>query len=254
MQNHKFIFIGGLHRSGKTLLYKHLKEHPLISAFKGIGDDQDEGQHLQSVYLPAKFFGGPGRFGFKSGAHMSENSPLVSEENRIKLFSDWEKYWETEKPFLLEQSPPNLIRTRFLQKMFPNSYFIIIMRHPVAVTYTTRKIMGSRATMYSLIKHWLICHEIFNTDKSFLKNLLVLKYENFVKDPHLCLERVYGFLGIENHLCSLGIHSDINLEYFNKWIKNQKNIFTNFYIDLIRTKYEKRINAFNYSLRDLEMT
>ena len=46
---------------------------------------------------------------------------------------------DTGKEFLLEKSPPNIIRTRFLQAMFPNSYFINIKRHPIATSLATKK-------------------------------------------------------------------------------------------------------------------
>ena len=76
------VFVGGLHRSGTSLLHRCLAEHPDASGFRGTGVPEDEGQHLQSVYRPARAHGGPGRFGFDPGAHLTEESPLVSDENR----------------------------------------------------------------------------------------------------------------------------------------------------------------------------
>ncbi|MEI2612689.1 MAG: hypothetical protein V9G20_28950 [Candidatus Promineifilaceae bacterium] len=60
MDNHQFIFIGGLHRSGTSILFKTLRDHPQISGFYNTQVPEDEGQHLQTVIPPAKAFGGPG--------------------------------------------------------------------------------------------------------------------------------------------------------------------------------------------------
>lgn len=255
MNNHKFVFIGGLHRSGKTLLYNCLKEHPMLSGFRANTVYQDEGQHAQTVYKQAKFYGGPGKFGFNPEAHLTETSPLATEENRIKLFSEWKRYWDMGKPYLLEQSPPNLIRTRFLQNLFPHSYFIIIMRHPIPVSFETRKTMqGNKATIYSLIKHWIVVHEIFNKDSEHIKRLYVLKYEEFVNDPGKYLNEIYVFLGLNEHAGSVTVHPDANLAYFERWRKCQKNILKKLYMKLLYCKFEIEVNRFGYSLKNLHAT
>ena len=133
--DHTHVFIGGLHRSGTTLLTRCLAQHPQVSGFADTGAIEDEGQHLQTVYHPANRHGGPGRFGFHDAAFLDESSPLVSEANRRKLLEEWSPHWDMSKPVLVEKSPPNLIRTRFLQGLFPGSYHVVMMResgdHPV---------------------------------------------------------------------------------------------------------------------------
>lgn len=48
---HAFLFVGGPHRGGTTILWKCLREHPLISGFGDrVGTDYSEGMFLQSVY------------------------------------------------------------------------------------------------------------------------------------------------------------------------------------------------------------
>src|ERR1700691_2539156 len=79
-ESHHFVFLGGLHRSGTTLLFRMLREHPEISGFENnkVKEEwlapEDEGQFLQTVYPPAVFFGGPGKFAFAPEAHMTEES------------------------------------------------------------------------------------------------------------------------------------------------------------------------------------
>jgi hypothetical protein len=251
MQDHKFIFIGGLHRSGKTLLFRCLQEHPLISGFRKTGVQEDEGQHLQSVYPPARFYGGPGKFGFKQEAHLTEASSLASEENSIKLFSEWSQYWDSTKPFLLEASPPNLIRSRFLQRLFPNSYFIILVRHPVAVSLATQK--WSKTTLHSLLKHWILCHEIFQLDAPHLKNVMVIKYEHLVARPHSTLEAIYSFLSIDNYPSTMKVDLNINQTYFARWRQLRHGLVSRFYFGYLIATFEERVNNFGYSLSDLEL-
>ena len=251
MRNYQFVFIGGLHRSGTSLLFQCLREHPLISGFRNTGAFEDEGQHLQTVYPPAKAYGGPGEFGFNPEAHLNETSNLTTDDNRERLFSDWKRHWNLKKPVLLEKSPPNLIQMRFLQALFPDSHFIVLMRHPIATSYATQK--WSKTSVASLIGHWLACYERFEQDRRHIKRLLTLKYENFVAKPQLTLEKIYSFIGVNLHPNQLKVCSDINEKYFEKWREDQRNFmhksfFESFYI---RWRCEKRVSKFGYSLYDL---
>ncbi len=204
---------------------------------------------MQSVFSQASHYGGAGKFGFNPEAHLTEKSQLISEGNREKLFSEWVKYWDPGKPYLLEQSPPDIIRTRFFQEIFPESYFIVIKRHPVPVSFETRRAMGgNKAAIYSLIKHWVVVHEVFTEDKKYLKNVFILKYEDFVKDPHGFLGKIYSFLGVHHHDTVQEILSNRNAESFMKWNEQRRNIFFRYYFDFIIKKFDSRVNKLGYSL------
>ena len=119
VQAHHFLFICGLHRSGTTLLFRMLREHPLVSGFENNKEAtewlalDDEGQYLQTVYPPGVVFGGPGKFAFAPEAHLTEDSELLTPENKARLAREWFPFWDLNKRYLLEKSPPNLIMTRF---------------------------------------------------------------------------------------------------------------------------------------------
>jgi hypothetical protein len=252
VESHKFVFVCGLHKSGTSILFQCLRSHPATSGFSQTGVPEDEGQHLQTVYPPAWAFGGMGKFGFHPEAHLTETSPLVTAANRQKLFAEWEQYWDVEKPVLLEKSPPNLIRTRFLQAMFPNSYFVIVTRHPLAVSYATKKRRLQELKLDKLLRHWLACHDMFNEDKCHLEKALVLNYESFVKNPNDSLKRIYHFIGIDNYPNNLKIHSDINGKYFTKWRGFRENMLFKSYANHLVNKYEQHVNRHGYSLRELD--
>src|SRR3954453_21745732 len=125
--DHQLLFVGGLHRSGTTPLTRALAAHPEVSGFSGTGVTEDEGQHLQDVYPADNSWGGPGRFARRPGAHMTESSSLTTPESADRLWKLWEPHWDLEKRVLVEKSPPNLLMTRFLQALFPDALFLIII-------------------------------------------------------------------------------------------------------------------------------
>ncbi|HXD09841.1 MAG TPA: sulfotransferase [Anaerolineales bacterium] len=256
MDDHHFIFVCGLHRSGTSILFRSLRDHPKVSGFLNTVSPEDEGMHLQSVYYPSGHYGGAGEFGFHREAHLTESSPLVSESNRNKLFREWAKYWDLTKPYLLEKSPPNVIRTRFLQAMFPNSSFIVLVRHPLAVTYATwawyRFHRFHTRRFARILEHWLVCHELFLEDRKHLKNVLLLKYEEFVADPNAWVNRINSFLRLDNHQAHQKILSNVNKKYFGYWSRDLKSWHSSISTRPLIARYEDRFKKFGYSLIDLD--
>ena len=256
MIDNQIIFVCGLHRSGTSILFRSLRDHSQISGFQGTVSPEDEGMHLQSVYYPSGHYGGAGEFGFHTEAHLTETSPLITETNRTKLFLEWSKYWDINKPYLLEKSPPNVIRTRFLQAMFPKSYFIILVRHPLAVTYATwawyRIHRFHTRSFARILEHWLVCHELFLEDCKYLDNVVLLKYEHFVADPNGWMSRINTFLHLQNHETNQKVLSSVNEKYFGNWQRDLDSWFSGFSSRRLISRFEERFNKFGYSLLDLE--
>jgi glycosyltransferase involved in cell wall biosynthesis len=242
-----FVFICGLHRSGTSLLFEMLREHPQISGFRDTGVPEDEGQHLQSVYPPAGTHGLPGRFGFKRDAHLTEASPLVSDANRAMLFAEWAPRWDGSKPFLLEKSPPNLIRTRFLQAMFPNSKFVVFRRHPIPVSLATRR--WSRTRIFSLVRHWVVCHETWRKDRPRVRNVLELTYEHLVAEPADALEQLCAFLGADPFPCPPPQKPDptVNAHYMETWRQLKRHPRGRLSLGITERVFESRIRSWGYS-------
>lgn len=212
---HNHIFIAGLNRSGTTLLQQILRQHPKISGFANTGVLKDEGQHLQSVYPIQKVFGGAGKFAFDSRSHLDERSVLVNDANREKLFLEWATHWDLSRPYLLEKSPPNIVRMRFLQALFPASYFIIVVRHPVATGYATQK--WSHTHIRNLFEHWLAAHRVAFRDVAHLKRWMTIRYEDFVEAPDAELRRITDWIGIEPISVHETVERHVNEHYFAMW-------------------------------------
>ncbi len=244
--NKKFVFIIGHHRSGTSLFHRIIRDHPSISGFKKTNVRRDEGQHLQNLFEPDSSYGGPGKYIFNKSSYMNERNILANDVVAGKLFNQWSKYWDISKDFLLEKSPPTIVRTRFMQKLFPNSFFIKLFRNPLAVSYATRK--WSKTDITSLLDHTLLGYEILDKDTFHLKNHYSLKYEDFVSNPEIEINKIFNFLGLPKSKIHYEVKTGINEKYFEEWAKDSegKNIMSN---KLIKN-FEDRMSTFGYSLFD----
>lgn len=192
-RGHRHAFVAGLHRSGTSALTAALGASGDASVFRGTGAIEDEGQFLQDVFLDDNHYGGPGRFGFRRGAHLTEADVDLVERGRAALFDAWSPHWALERPVLVEKSPSHILRLRWLQAVFPGARFVIMVRNPIAVSLATAR--WSRTSLHSLIHHWVRCHELLARDLPFLEHAVVLGYEALAARWDASLPRLADFLG-----------------------------------------------------------
>jgi hypothetical protein len=249
--NHRLVFVAGLHRSGTTPLAKVLADHPQVSGFSGTPAREDEGQHLQSVYPPAKVYGGAGRFARKPAAHLTETSPLVNDESRERLLQAWRPHWDLTKPVLVEKSPPNLVMTRFLQALYPEASMVVVIRHPVVVSLSTKK--WTRGTsLHSLMEHWFHAHELFRADAPAITRLHVLRYEDLVNSPEQTLAGVADFLGLDSPIPSGGVQGHRSTSYEQAWSAMADGAaWSRFTRRRIEKDFTARAEEWGYRLDDL---
>jgi len=217
-QRNRFVFVCGLHRSGTSLIAKSLAKHPLASGFSNTGEIEDEGQFLQTVLPLEVEFGGVGRFGFDSRAHLTEESHINSSANASKLLGEWSRYWDISKPLLIEKTPSNLLRTRLLSRLLPPSFFIVVTRHPVAAALATMK--WTEGNLFGLLYHWVHCYRIARADAVQLENVLWVSYEAFVEDPAKSLSRIARFLDLPPFDGWPSSLENANRKYFAQWQTN----------------------------------
>lgn len=253
------VFVGGLHRSGTTPVARLLATHPEISGLTGTGVYQDEGQHLQSVYPAAWTYGGSGHFAHDERAHLTESSPLATAANAAALLAAWSPYWELSRRLLLEKSPPNLVMGRFLQALYPDAAFIMVVRHPVTVALSTRKWTHfvSRnprkfASLSMLVEHWLAAHRILVEDLPYLRRVLVVHYEDLLARPGEILDTVADFLGLDSPISADGLSRGHNRAYERTWEELRSPWRPGgWQRRLIERRHADEIAAFGYSLDDL---
>ena len=211
----QFLFIGGLHRSGTSILHRLFCEHPAASGFHHTGVAEDEGQHLQTIFKAAHEYGGAGEFAFHLDAHLTESSSLINQSNKELLLRQWGAYYDLSKTLLLEKSPPNLIRSRFLRNMVPAARFIFIVRHPVAVSLATEK--WTENTITERLLHWHTAYSIMLDDIDSMDDCMIIRYEDLVAQPAICLERICAFVGVDCFTPNQAL-VDHNRKYFVDWL------------------------------------
>lgn len=187
------MFIVGVHRSGTSAFVRWLNSNwREFSTFVGkTHGPQDEGQFLcPEVFDLRSEVSGPGTFAW--GSHLTEEDldPWVPGF----LQKAWYPYWDHTRKFLVEKSPPSLVKTRYLQAVFPESYFVCLIRHPLPTALSTATFMGEwRTSFYALLQHWVDAYNIFLEDAQHLRNVFIVHYV----DVPSCGEDLQKFLGCQ---------------------------------------------------------
>jgi hypothetical protein len=194
---HSIVFVGGLHGSGADLVAGMLAGHPAASGFHATGVPHDEGQHLQDVYPPARLFGGPGKFALDPDCALDETSERATPVTARRLFGQWSPRWDLSRPILIEQSPPNLIRTRFLQALFPASRFVMVMRHPVVSALASSQPLDD---LEEAVENWFAAWARFEVDRPHLEHAMVIRFEDLVAAPVATIDLVAHFAGLDGRV------------------------------------------------------
>lgn len=174
---------------------------------------------------------------------MDDNHSLATPESATKILEAWGPHYDESCSYFLEKSPPNLIRTRFLQKLFPNSRLVVILRHPAAVAFATRK--WNHASAQSLIEHALRGYEILASDLPYLKTAYGLRYEDMARSPQLEIDRLLRSFSLPEMIVEQSVWPDVNVRYFEQW-RQEKGLFPG------TDSMEARANRFGYSTKNCD--
>ncbi len=185
----RFVFVGGLHRSGTSLTADLLAASGGASGLTDTGHMEDEGHYLHDVVPSALSYGGPGKFAFDDRCQLGPSSTPA--EDRHRLLTAWAPYWADDAaPTKVEKSPQNLVQSRWLQSIFPDASFVMVTRHPAVVALATmkwtrpgpaklRRLMPT-ASMESLLRHWIVAHDRFAVDRPDLARVRVVRFGDVV--------------------------------------------------------------------------
>lgn len=245
VDEHRFVFIGGLPRSGTTLLAAEVARSPGVANLEGIGPVADEGQYVQDVYSTQQQAGGIDRFGYSPDMHLTEQSPQANEASRAALWKAWAPHWDTEAPVLIEKTPSNLLKMRFLQAVFPGSSFVVVVRHPVAEAMALRGRGWSQKPVDKLVDHWVHAHEVMVADLPHVERVVVVRYEDLVTQPGLVLGALQDFLDLERVSTGEEPRQDLNDRYLEDW--NTGGFRTRRANRRTVKRYESSISRYGYS-------
>lgn len=288
------LFIGGLQRSGTTLLGRSLAEHPLVAGLHQTGTDEDEGQFVQDVYLDDHIMGHRGnrtqgrvaRWAYHPEAHLTEQDAHRTPDAATRLTAAWSPYvTDPTAPYLVEKSPSNMTRFRFLQEAFPDAGFVLITRHPIIQALAIRKWSPRSAQigldLSPIIDHWFTAMDIAREDASKISNLRVVAYENLIREPATVLRGIQVFFGLPPQEVRAEHFRDESAKYTKYWtrVSDGKPIDSSMLLNprasgrsavprflerhlaprfgpgnlrRIRAQYGSRFSEYGYSLDDLD--
>jgi len=181
MHKHIFVFIGGTHKSGSTLLTSLLSAAPEVSSFSGTGAPMDEGQWLQDVLSPDVNYGEL-LFGLSDEPYLNETNCHNYPNAAQRLFKCWSPYWDLRRSHLVEKSPMNVIRTRFLQDIFPVSMFVVTIRDPKKSYMAAKKNMPLISPeLY--FENWVRIYSTYHREAVNLQKTILVRFESLLSAP-----------------------------------------------------------------------
>ncbi|MGF1447636.1 MAG: sulfotransferase [Pikeienuella sp.] len=243
--NHRFVFVIGLHRSGTTLFAELISRHSQASGLSNTGAIMDEGSFLHKVF-PDR--GSVGAAAFERGMHQTERSTAATPAGRAALWAAWSPYWDLSRPVLVEKSPSHITKTRLLHYFFPRSHFILITRHPLVQGLAISKWARNRAPL-QFVTNWMLCHRRFERDAGHLPKWMSIRYEDLCARPQAVMAEVFRFLDLPEEDVTAGVSQSSNAAYLARWQGGRATRLGHLQDWTMRQLYEAGANRWGYSFR-----
>jgi len=187
-ENYKWIFILGCNNSGTTLVTRLLESHPAISGVpRG-------GRGATVVLLPPKYANVSRLWTEK--LELFRLTEADQHLDGLRLIYDWvAAMYFSNRPYILEKAPPDMVCARWFQAIFPNAYFIGLVRNGYAVVEGMNRREG-----YSMdrgARHWSTANQVMLEDTAYLKQFMLVRYEDFTQNTKAVMRQVCQFLDID---------------------------------------------------------
>ncbi len=190
-----WIFILGVNNSGTTVLTRLLQQHPEIRGLPR------EGQILSNAF-PRPRYNGVGRL-WSLRPDLFHWTEAHDPAPAARVRYDWLPHFPRGRGFLLEKSPPNTLRSRWLQRYFAPAHFLGIVRSPYATCEGIRRRSG--CDLADAARHWSTSMEIMLSDAEHLERFYWFRYEDLTAEPDCYLGRIEQFLGLETPFDRAGV-------------------------------------------------
>ncbi len=190
-----WVFLVGCYNSGTTLLAELLNQHPSISALP------TEGHFITDEFIKDFDIGLPRMWVEREDLFRLTEVDRGPDPLRVK--KEWAMRLDLSKPVLLEKSPPNTAKVRWLQAHFENAHFIGIVRNGYAVSEgITRKAdprhLPDSWPIEMSAYQWKRSNEILEQDAKHLKRFMWVRYEDLANNTVAILNQITNFIGIPN--------------------------------------------------------
>lgn len=189
----KWVFIVGCYNSGTTLLSELMGRHPEVSAMP------TEGHFITDQFIKDYDIGLPRMWVDREDLFRLTENDQGPDVYRIK--KEWGMRLDLSKKILVEKSPPNSARTRWLQANFENAYFIGIIRNGYAVAEGISrkgdpKHLDEGWPIARSARQWARSNEVLDQDAEHLNHFSWVRYEDLTEDPKETLNKIAEFLGV----------------------------------------------------------
>ena len=189
----RWLFLVGCYNSGTTLIADVLGEHPQIAALP------DEGQYLTDQLLLDYKIGLPRMWVGREDLFRMDETSTGPDVQRMR--KEWAMRLPRTAPVVLEKTPANMARTRWLQANFPNAHFVGILRNPYAVIDGIRRKAEPQHIeagwpIEMCARQWARSNEVLAEDATHLDRFMWLRYEDFVNSTAESIARVLEFVGL----------------------------------------------------------
>ena len=188
--NHKHLFVCCPPYSGLTVLLRLLTSSPTVAALP------KEGQSMDSV------------------KKIMRNDPWNPQKNLPwdMIKNIWNKSWDKSKPIFLKKSPLNLIHAFEIEKHFPSSYFVLLIRNPYANCEATRR--GNHKvkelSLTEAAEHWVLRAKYQINNLKGLHNAIGFTYESLIEESKDIIDKILKFMP---ELERIDINSPINEKF-----------------------------------------
>ncbi|MGH8504132.1 MAG: sulfotransferase [Gammaproteobacteria bacterium] len=168
---HKYLFVLSPPYGGSTVFWRLLGTSPATSLHPL------EGQSLEGV------------------KHIMRNRAWDSatEFPWEHIKERWHQFWDTDKPVLVEKSPPNIIRAFEIQKVFRPSYFLVMIRDPYSFCEGRRR-RHKGSDIRDSAAFWVSCAAYQRKNIEGLEHVIRVRYEDFAERPQETRERLLNFI------------------------------------------------------------
>jgi hypothetical protein len=199
----RWCFIVGCNNSGTSLLQELLERTNKVSTFPF------EGQRYTRV-LKRSTKRGHERV-WSEYLEELEVNPKISDKLRPRLLYDWmSELTMPVKEIIVEKTPANIIRMKWLNETFPKSYFIGIVRNGYAVAEGIRR-KGHKPVDRGA-KHWNFVNKRMIESSKDVDNFLLIKYEDLVDKQEKIISLLSIFLGIDLNYFKVAIAQKYEFE------------------------------------------
>ena len=194
----KWLFVVGCYNSGTTILRRLLESHPDIAA------TVREGAKLTDAF-PNLEVGGWPRMMFKN-QHLWDLGEEGATDRAKMARQDWSIWFDKDASIFFEKSIDHSTRIAWMNRHFPNAYFVWITRNGYCVNEgimrrakpfgEAKAEIGERYPAELTARQWVAFDDHIRSEIAEVPRSHAITYEQVMERPAETLSRIFDFLDL----------------------------------------------------------